>query len=111
MAVQVLCERGSKDKEAPSINNSLISTESQAVNRGKKFLDHPDEGSYYKVIRRTFKVPHKNNNILPGTWVTVTSQKLGLKNLQLRVKSYIITITPTAVFGTLETEQFVEPSI
>ena len=110
MAVQVLCQRGSKDREAPSINNSLIATENQAAKRGKRFLDDPDQGSYYKVIRRTFKIPHKDNNIFPGTWITVTSQKLGLANVQLRVKSYNITITPTAVWGTLETEQFVEPS-
>lgn len=110
MAIQVLCQRGRKDKEAPSINNSLISTENQATRRGKKFLDDPEEGAYYKVIRRTFKVPHKNNNIFPGTWVTVTSQKLGLASVQLRVKSYKISITPDAVWGTLETEQFLEPT-
>ena len=106
MRVQVLCKRGTGDREGPSISDSLLVTDSDAVKRGKRWLDDPNQGAYYLTKKRALKVPHKGAHVIPRTWITVTDGKLGLSNQKLKVKSYTITITLSSVWATMETEQY-----
>ncbi len=104
MSIIVKCLRGAGDREAPEINNPLIVTDNMAAQRGKRYLDD----NYYMQKRRTLKVPHKDNDIIPETWVTVTDSHLGLSYKLLKVKNYRIVITPKSVWATMETIQYVE---
>lgn len=104
MAIIVKCKRGTGDREAQAITDSLISSEQMAVARGKRFLDD----NYYVKKRRTLRVPHKGPLIVPETWVTVTDGRLGLSDTKLKVVGYSIQMTPKSVWSTLETEQYVE---
>lgn len=112
MSIIVRCKRGDGTKEAPSISDSLIVTESMAVARGKRFLDDPGQGAYYLTKKRDLRVPHKlsggeaTDHIEPGEWVTVTDGKLGLANQKVKVKAYNVIITPKSVWGTMETETY-----
>ena len=114
MSIIVRCRRNSGDKEAPSISDSLIITESMAVSRGKRFLDDPGQGAYYLTKKRSLRVPHNMsgevaiNHIEPGKWVTVTDGKLGLASQKVKIKAYNVTITPTSVWGSMETETYEE---
>ena len=110
MSIIVTCKRGTGDKEAPSINESLIVTESMAVARGTRYLDDPDEGSYYVTKQRTLKVPHRGSTVIPRSWVTVTDSHLGLMGTKLKVTSYKLTIKPDSVWATMETETYQEYS-
>lgn len=102
MAITIKCKRGTGDREASSISNSLISSESMAVAVGKRFLDD----NYYVKMVRTMRVPHKNANVVPESWVTVTDGHLGLTNQLLKVIGYTIEITPNFVGAIIETEQY-----
>ena len=104
MSITVKCTRSSGDREGPSINDSLITSTADATSRGKRWLDD----NYYLVKKRSLKVPHKGPLINPGDWITVSDGKLGLNSKKLKVKSYKITITPKAVWATMETEQYEE---
>jgi len=112
MSIIIRCIRDDGLKEAPSINDSLIISESMAVARGKRFLDDPDQGAYYLTKKRNLRVPHKisggeaSDHIEPGTWITVTDSHLGLSNQKLKVTLYNISITPDAVWTPMETEQY-----
>lgn len=114
MGIIVRCSRGDGDKEAPSINDSLIITETMGVTRGKRFLDDPDQGAYYVTKKRNLRVPHKmisgESAIEPREWVTVTDGKLNLNEQKLKIKAYNLTMTPTSVWGSMETETYEESS-
>lgn len=105
-AIIIKCRRGSGDKEAEPINDSLITNENLAISRGKRVIDE----SYYQIRRLTLKVPHKSKLVVPGAFVKITDTKTGLKDSIARVKSYSIEITPRSVFGNLECEIFEEPT-
>jgi len=106
MSIIVKCTRATGDREGPSINDALIVTENDAAKRGKRWLDDPSQGAYYLTKKRTLKVPHKGPTIIPRTWITVTDGKLGLSAQKLKVKGYTISITPSSVWATVETEQY-----
>ena len=112
MSIIIKCIRDDGTKEGVPINDSLIISESMAVARGKRYLDDPDQGAYYLTKKRSLRVPHKisggeaTDHIEPRTWVTVTDSHLGLNNQKLKVTSYNISITPKAVWATMETEQY-----
>ena len=114
MSIIVKCKRASGDVEAPSISDSLIISETMAVSRGKRFLDDPDQGAYYLTKKRNLRVPHNisgevaTDHIEPGGWVTVTDGKLGLASQKVKIKAYNVTITPTSVWGSMETETYEE---
>ena len=107
MQVLVKCVRSAGNSEAPDITNNLITSDSMAKARGKRFLDDPNQGKYYLTKRRTIRVPHKGE-ITPGNWVTVTSKHLNLSNVLLKVVNYSFTITHEGVWGVIDTEQYVE---
>lgn len=87
MAIIVRCKRGAGDRQAGDIRDSLVSSVSMATARGKRFLDDPDQGGYYQVIRYSLRVPYVDA-ILPGDWITITeTDKLGLTDQKLRVRS------------------------
>ena len=116
MAVLIKCTRGKGDREAPSIQDTLIFTDAMAKARGKRFLDDPDQGGYYLTKNRTIKVPHKvvgegaSELIVPGKWVSVTDGKLGLQSKSLKIKSYRISLStsPPSAWGVMETQEFSE---
>jgi len=104
MPIIIKCIRGSGDTEAPSINDALITTEHDAVKRGKRWLDD----NYYLIKKRSLKVPHKASTVVPGRWITVSDGKLGMTNKKLKIKSYTITITPKSVWASIDTEEYLE---
>jgi len=109
MAIIVKCKRGSGDREASEISDPLIVTNYMAALRGKRFLDDPDLGAYYRTVQRTLSVPHTPaGDVLPGKWVSVTDGHLGLSGSLLKIKNYTINITPTSVFAQVETEEYSE---
>jgi hypothetical protein len=108
MAIIIRCTRETGDREGPSINDALVTSNAAATARGKRWLDDPSQGAYYLTKKRDLKVPHKGSNINPGDWITVTDGKLGLNDQKLKVKSYNINITPTGVWAAIETEQYEE---
>ncbi len=110
MSVIIKCKRGSGDREAPPISNSIISTESMATIRGRRFLDDPTQGAYYTTKKRNLRVPHRGSGVKPGTWITVTDSHIGLSQQKLKVKGYSFTITPKSVWATMETDQYVTPA-
>ena len=109
MAIIVKCRRGSGGREATEISDPLLVTNYMAALRGKRFLDDPGEGAYYKTIQRTLRVPHTPaGDVLPGRWITVTDGHLGLDAEDMKVTGYDINITPTSIFATVRTESYSE---
>jgi len=108
MSIIVTCKRGDGDREAPTINDSLIVTENMATSRGKRFLDDPGQGGYYLVKERSFQVPIYADDILPNSWLTLTCSQLGINAEVVKVKNRTLTITPKSIWLNLDTEQFVE---
>lgn len=106
MAIIVTCKRGSGDREAPSISDSLIINQHMATLRGKRYLDDPDQGGYYSAKARTLRSRHKGALVVPGSWITVSDSHLGLDSTKLKVKSYTISMTRSSVWGTVETESY-----
>ena len=106
--ISIRCVRGTGDRVAPTISDSMIVTESMAVQRGKRYLDDPSMGGYYVVTKRTLKTVHKSNEVLPTTWISISDSHLGLKNAKVKVKEYSINITPNSVWATIATEQYRE---
>jgi hypothetical protein len=106
-AITVRCKRDAGDIEAPAINDSMITIESIAVARGKRFLDDPSQGGYYQAVRRRFRVPHKGPGIVPGAWVSVSDGRLGMRDTEMKVVSYNLTITPTSVWAEVEADEYV----
>jgi len=115
MSVVVNCIRGNGVKRADAIFEPLLVTENMATTRGKRFLDDPSQGAYYKTTKRTFKVPHRvdgggsTGHIEPGCWVTVTDGKTGLQNKNLKVIEYTINIDQSGVWANMVTEEYNEP--
>ena len=109
MAIIVKCKRGSGDREASEISDPLIVTNYMAALRGKRFLDDPDEGAYYRTVRRTLSVPHTPaGDVLPGKWISVTDGHLGMSNKLLKVTGYTINISPTSIFAQVDAEDYSE---
>jgi len=106
--ISVRCVRGTGDRVAPTISDSMLVTEHMAMQRGKRFLDDPSMGGYYVVTKRTLKTVHKSNEVLPTKWISISDSHLGLKNEKVKVKEYAINITPNSVWATISTEQYRE---
>uniref|UniRef100_A0A6M3LE44 Uncharacterized protein n=1 Tax=viral metagenome TaxID=1070528 RepID=A0A6M3LE44_9ZZZZ len=104
MGIIVKCKRGAADKEGPSIDNGLISSDAMATAVGKRFLDE----NYYVIKKRSLRVPHKGPTIIPHTWISVTDGHLGLTAEPLRVTNYRIVITKDSVWAEIVTEQYEE---
>ena len=106
--VRVRCYRKTKNREAPPLNNVLIPDMLAAVERGKRFLDDPEEGGYYFCVFRSLKIPHREG-VAPGKWITVTDRKLGLKQTPLKILSYKLTIGADGqIWGNAETIEYQE---
>ncbi|OQY25705.1 MAG: hypothetical protein B6244_14795 [Candidatus Cloacimonetes bacterium 4572_55] len=108
MAITVRCIKGTGNKEAPSISDALITSEGAAVSRGKRWLDDPSKGAYYLTKKRSLKFLHKGSHVIPRSWISVSDSHFGLKDKLLKIKSYGISITPTSVWATAETESYEE---
>lgn len=106
--ISVKCVRGTGDRIAPVISDTMLTTENMAVKRGKRYLDDPSMGGYYVVIKRTLKTVHKSEEVVPTKWIAVSDSHLGLQNVKLKVKEYSINLTPNSVWATISTEQYKE---
>lgn len=106
--IHIKCVRGLGDREAPPISDQMLTTENMAVKRAKRFLDDPSMGGYYVTVKRTLKVTHKSEFVVPTKWITVTDSHLGLQSDKLKVKEYSIEISPNEVWATISTEQYEE---
>jgi hypothetical protein len=98
MPIVVKCKRGVGDKEADSLNAPLCINETLAMQRGKRFLDDPEQGGYYTTITRNIKTPHKTV-IKPGVFVNIKNFRLGIQSAVAKCISYKIEITPASVLG------------
>lgn len=106
--VSVKCVRGRGDRIAPPISDSMLTTQTMAIKRGKRYLDDPSLGGYYVVVKRNIKTVHKSADVLPGTWITLTDSHLHLNSQKVKVKEYSIELTPNSVWVNMSTEQYKE---
>ena len=106
--IHIKCVRGLGDKVSPPVSDQMLTTESMAVKRGKRFLDDPSQGGYYVVTKRILKTVHKSDEVLPTKWIDVTDSRLGLQSSKMKVKEYSIEMTPNSVWATISTEQYRE---
>lgn len=107
--LSVLCTRGSGTKEADPISDNLITTRYAAAKRGKRFLDDPDQGGYYRTRRLTLRVPYTGLHVQPDTFVSVTDALSGYFDVIAKVVSVKITIRPDSVWTDLTAIVFLEP--
>ena len=104
MPVIVKCKRGVGDKEADSINAPLCINQALATQRGKRFLDDPNQGGYYTTITRNIKTAHKTV-ITPGVFVNIKNFRLGIEAVA-KCTAYTIEITPSSVLGSGVYQEF-----
>ena len=102
------CSRGSGDKKAPAISDTMIVDDQMALLRGARFLDDPSQGGYYYTTRQNLKVPHKSSDLLLTEWVSITNDRLGLSNQSFKVQEYTVTITPSSIWGVIAVERYSE---
>jgi hypothetical protein len=76
--ISVKCIRGAGIKEAPKIQDEMISTEHLAVLRGTAFLDE----AYYNRTGRTVRIPYQD--IRDGQVVRAESPRLAEGNYLVR---------------------------
>lgn len=98
--IEAICIRGSGDKEAPPINDPLITTLPIAVLRGKHFIN----ANWYKVHKRSIHVPYKDNCNVDAV-VEVVEGNLGIDAFH-RISSHKISITSKGVWSTLQIETY-----
>jgi len=108
MSIIVKCIKAAGNIEGPSVSDSMITSDGAAVSRGKRWLDDPSKGAYYLTKKRSLKVPHKGEHVIPRSWISVSDSHLGLKDTRLKVKSCGISITPKGVWATMDTESYEE---
>lgn len=104
-SVIVRCIRGLGDKEAQPISDPLITSESCAVRRGKRFLDDPSQGGYYLSRQNSIRVPHRLFTDVVGKWIEFLDMTEG-EMVSSKVLSYEIEITPQSVFASVATERY-----
>jgi hypothetical protein len=107
-AVDVICQRGAGDKEAPDITDNLLTTEAVAVARGRAFLD--ENGYYVEHVR--LRVPHTDGLKQDGPTVRVADYKLGINDIYA-VKSLRGQVTigggkPSLTYD-LDMERYIDP--
>lgn len=106
--ILIKCVRGDADREAPQISDALITNNTMAASRGKRFLDDPDLGGYYRTIEYQFQVPHKTQ-LSYGDWITITCAALGLSAAPLKIKSITISGSNGAVWDNITAERYIAP--
>ena len=107
MGISVKIIRGNGDREAPSIEDDMITTDSMAVSRATRFLDDPNQGAYYSTVKRQLRTTHKSALVYPSKWIEVSDSHLGLDNKKLKVLSYSITVDKeNGVWAVMDTEEY-----
>jgi hypothetical protein len=100
--------RDTGDREAPNIVDEMINTESMAIARGTRFLNDPSQGAYYRSVLRTFRTIHLGGQIVPGKWVLINDDRLGLKDKKVKILSYDLEIQKDGVFVSVSTTEYVK---
>lgn len=103
--IEVICIRGSGDKEAPPINDPLITTVPIAVQRGTHFIND----NWYKSHKRTILVPYKNNLNVTNV-IEVVEGNLGIDDKH-RIVGHKIKITREGMWSTLDIERYEDGEI
>lgn len=98
--IEVICVRGAGDKEAPPINDPLITTIPIAVQRGKHFIDD----NWYKIHKRRILVPYKSGCNIASV-VEIVEGNLGIDAAH-RVVSHTVKIDRSGVWSTLDVETY-----
>lgn len=104
MAILVKCKRGSADKAAPSISDTMIISNTMAVARGKRVIDD----NYFLIKKYSLQVPVKSLDIVPSEWVRFSVSKLNLNNVLAKVKSYSISGSKSGLLANIEVEIYEE---
>jgi hypothetical protein len=99
--IEIICIRGEGDKEAPAINDPLITTIPIAVQRGKHFIDD----NWYMIKKRSILVPYKDNCDINNI-VNVVEGNLGIDALH-KIVSNRVTITREGMWSTLGVETYI----
>jgi predicted ATP-dependent Lon-type protease len=99
--IEIICIRGSGDKEAPSINDPLITTIPIAVQRGKHFIDE----NWYKVHKKSILVPYKDDCYIANI-VEVVEGNLGI-DAKHQIVEHNIKITAGGIWSTISVETYV----
>lgn len=107
-AVSVRCVRDNGDREGDAIENDRIVTESQAISVGKRFLDDPAQGGYYRIREWSFTVPHKSPLRTPGDFIFLDSGRLGLRSVA-KITSIRLLITRTGVWDEITAVSYEVP--
>ena len=108
MSIIVTCKRGDGDREAPTINDTLIVTENMAASRGKRFLDDPAQGGYYLTRKRSIKVPVYSDEIVPNAWLNLSCSQIGISEEIVKIKNCSLTIKSDSIWLDLDTESYEE---
>lgn len=108
ITVKIIKQNAPGNSEAPPIHDNMLLDNNMARHRGLRFLDDPDQGTYYSVKKRIFKVPHKGVAIVPNEWIDITDYHLGLSATLMKVIRYRIEITPSGVWGIVEADEYIE---
>ena len=98
--IEVICIRGAGDKEAPSIDDPLITTIPIAVQRGKHYIDD----NWYKIHRRSILTPYKNNCDVTNI-VEIVEGNLGIDSKHRIVRNQI-KITREGMWSTINVEKY-----
>lgn len=72
--------------EAPMITDEAIIERATAIARGKRYLEDPDMGGYYRALHMTVRAPF-NASYAPGVWVRINSSRLNI-NMLMKIESF-----------------------
>lgn len=109
MAITKFFKRGLGNRIGEDINDPKISSITVARARAKRYLDDPNQGGYYIAHSHALGVPHKGPSVLPGGFISITEQKLGMTGEILKIKSYKISGTISGVTAQIEAERYTDP--
>jgi len=108
-SIAIHCTRAAGDREAPPISDAMLITAPMAIARGKRFLDDPAQGGYYRTRQYQITVPHRGSAIVPGAWVSVSAPAAGIDDVAMRVTRCQLTLTRAAVQAAITLERYEEP--
>jgi len=111
MSLKVTCERDFGDKVADAISEPLITTSTQAVIRGKRFLDDPALGGYYITKTFAIQVPHKVEGLKKGDFIDLTESTLKLSTKVVKVTECELVGTRDTVWANLTVQSYEAPVI
>ena len=106
-SIEVYCIKGAGNKEMPSINDELLSSEFSAVERGSYEINR----QWYYTKGQTLNVPFKKANdstmMMDGDIVTISDSYLGITGNR-KVKGITLSGTASSVDMVVNIQKFDE---